>query len=134
MALVPLFLAACAGSSPLDSPPSSSATSSGVRGAATVDVGCPVLEGDSPCPRTPLRARITVHPRGSEHQIAATETDDDGRFEIGLTAGDYDVRGVNLTGQPVPRAMPVQIQVQPGQYTEIDIEFDSGIRGAPAGT
>lgn len=104
---------------------------SGVRGTATVDAGCPVLEGSSPCPRVPIRARILVKLPGRDVRLSAVETADDGRFEIVLAPGSYELQGQNLAGQPVPSAMPVTVTVHPGQFTDAMIEFDSGIRGAP---
>ncbi|MFG1950311.1 hypothetical protein [Micromonospora sp. NPDC048830] len=67
---------------------------------------------------------------GSDHQVAVAEAGEDGRFTLGLAPGGYELRGENTTGRPVPRATPVSVVVQPGRYAEIEIQFDSGIRGA----
>jgi hypothetical protein len=100
-----------------------------VAGAAVVDVGCPVLEGGTSCPETPLPARVVVL-RGAS-RVTAVETDAGGRFRIPLPAGDYELHGENLTGAPVPTAMPVPVTVAPGEFSQVTIRFDSGIRGAP---
>ena len=106
---------------------------SGVRGTVTVDVGCPVLESSSPCPRAPLRARIIVRQPGRATPLTMAETRDDGRFEIRLAPGVYELQGTNLTGQPVPVARPITITIIAGRFTDTAVEFDSGIRGAPPG-
>jgi hypothetical protein len=128
--------AACVQPDSAGAPVSTSSDSgrSGVQGTAVVDIGCAVLENSAPCPRTPLRARILVFEAGSIDRTAAVETGDDGRFWISLTPGEYELRGENVTGQPVPVAMPVTVTVRAGEYGDVTIEFDSGVRGAPAGT
>ncbi|MFI7546538.1 hypothetical protein [Actinoplanes sp. NPDC049599] len=127
-------LAACtpadSGGGPVEG--SAGADRSGVRGIAIVDVGCPVLEGSSPCPQVPLRARIAAGRPGQAGRLVAVETTDDGRFEIVLAPGTYELRGENLAGQPVPSAMPVTVVVHPGQFSDAVVVFDSGIRGAPS--
>ncbi|MFF5074162.1 hypothetical protein ACFY2R_23900 [Micromonospora olivasterospora] len=49
---------------------------------------------------------------------------------IDLEPGGYELRGENATGRPVPQATPVNLVIRPGRYAEIEIRFDSGIRGA----
>jgi hypothetical protein len=112
---------------------SSGGGASGVRGTATVDVGCPVLENASPCPRVPLRARVLVFRVGAGDRVAVVETGDDGRFEIALAPGRYELRGESPTGQPVPVAMPTAVTVPTGAFADVPIRFDSGVRGAPLG-
>ncbi|MEJ3744155.1 carboxypeptidase-like regulatory domain-containing protein [Actinomycetes bacterium KLBMP 9797] len=101
---------------------------------ATVDTGCPVLEaGVSSCPRVPQQAEIAVFAADSGKPITTVRTGEDGRFAIDLPPGSYELRGKNVSGQPFPTAMPVPVVIDPGQYAEISLEFDSGVRGVPAG-
>jgi hypothetical protein len=100
---------------------------------AVVDVGCPVLEGSSPCPEVPLRARIVVRRVGTGERVTAAESGADGRFRIVLAAGRYELLGENLAGAPVPTAMPVPVTVGAGEFVSVTVRFDSGVRGAPAG-
>src|SRR5215218_7443264 len=79
------------------SPP---AGASGVRGSAVVDIGCPVLEGASVCPRVPLPARISAVQSGATQPVAVVQTIADGAFEMGLLPGVYELRGENLSRAP----------------------------------
>lgn len=70
---------------------------------------------------------------GSVERVAAVETGADGQFRIPLAPGDYELRGENLTGAPVPTAMPVPVTVMGGEFAQITVRFDSGVRG-PSGS
>ena len=94
-----------------------------------VDVGCPVLEGTSPCPEVPLQARVTVLRADSAGRVAVVETDTDGRFRVPLPPGRYELRGENLAAAPVPTAMPVSVTVVDGEFARVTVRFDSGVRG-----
>ena len=97
-----------------------------------VDTGCPVLPAGSTCPQTPLPARVVVVGAGSQERVAEVRSGADGQFEVAVPPGRYELRGENLTGAPVPVAMPISVIVSTGRFTEVRIEFDSGVRGAPS--
>jgi len=107
----------------------SSAT--GVRGVTVVDEGCPVLPVESQCPQRPLPARVLVlDHKGVE--VTRANTDRNGQFQIELSPGDYILQGQNLTGAPLPSAMPLDVEVQKGRMQVVTIQFDSGVRGPAA--
>ena len=110
-----------------------SSSRSGVTGSVVVDIGCPVLEGASSCPEVPLRARVVVLRVNSTENVAMVETGTDGRFRILLPPGGYELRGENLTGAPVPAAMPVVATVVANEFTQVTVRFDSGVRGPSGG-
>jgi hypothetical protein len=93
-----------------------------------VDAGCPVLESSSPCPQKPLRARIKVIRMPSQDLVTALDTTEDGRFRVALAPGTYELRGENVNGGPIPRAMPLPVNVAVGVFTEVTVQFDSGVR------
>lgn len=111
----------------------SQASSSGVAGNVVVDVGCPVLEGTSPCPEVPLQARVVALRANSTERVATVETGADGRFRIPLPPGGYELHGENLTDAPVPTAMPVPVTVVDGEFAQVTVRFDSGVRGPSGG-
>jgi hypothetical protein len=103
-----------------------------VKGVAVVDAGCPVLENASACPQIPLRARIIATRVGASQPAARVETDTDGTFRLPLPPGAYQLQGENLTGAPLPTAMPVAVSVRDNEFTHVTVIFDSGVR-APSG-
>src|SRR3954447_7116259 len=104
---------------------SPAASSSGLTGHTVVDVGCPLAGGD-PCPTRPIRARVTITaPDSRAHEVL---TDDRGAFRVPLAPGRYVLQAENLTGAPVPTALPVAVQVPDGRFAAVTIAFDSGVR------
>jgi len=105
---------------------------SGVKGIATVDAGCPVLEDASACPRVPLHARIVAVWAGTTKRAATVETNLDGAFQMTLMPGAYQLEGETLTGAPYPAATPVLVNVRENEFAQVMVVFDSGVR-APGG-
>lgn len=118
-----LCLSACAGSSGATQDPDS-----GVSGVTVVDQGCTVVHPSTPCPSHPVRATVVAVRTGSSGSAGQVESDADGHFRMTLAPGTYVLRAKNLTGAPVPRAMPTQVEVPDGSYVDVTIHFDSGIR------
>jgi hypothetical protein len=104
---------------------------SGVQGELIVDEGAPVVREGSPWPAYPLPGRVEAVRRGLDpatEPVARADSDARGRFRLRLPPGEYVLRARNLTGAPVPTARPVTVRVAAGEFTEITIHFDSGIR------
>jgi hypothetical protein len=71
---------------------------------------------------------VTAVPVGSSDMAGQAESDGEGRFRISLAPGRYVLQARNLTGAPVPTAMPMTVEVRSAGYVEVTIPFDSGIR------
>jgi hypothetical protein len=110
--------------------PAAGPAGSGVQGELIVDQGGPVVREGSPWPAYPLSGRIEAVRMGlaTTGPVARADSDAQGRFRLVLPPGEYVLRARNLTGAPVPTARPVTIRVAAGEFTEITIHFDSGIR------
>lgn len=109
-------------------PAAAGAASSGVRGRAMVDGGCPVQRAEHPCPDKPVAARITVTWAGTGHQVATVLTDAKGRFEMPLSPGRYVVAATNMSGGLLLSTREIEVTVNQGRYSDITVQFDSGIR------
>lgn len=93
-----------------------------------MDGGCPVVSEASPCPDVPLAAKITVLSEDNT-EVATTESDAAGRFQISLPPGEYVLRPTNLESSLLPRAMEVKVTVVSGAFQDVTLQFDSGVRG-----
>ena len=129
MLIIALTLGCESTTTHLPSPEATVASSAtGVKGSTVVDEGCPVLPAESQCPQRPLPARVLIlDQKGVE--VTRTNTDGNGQFQIELPPGDYILQGQNLTGTPLPSAMPLHAKVQKGRMQVVTIQFDSGVRG-----
>ncbi len=74
----------------------------------------------------PLRATFTVF--GPEGRVARFESDDDGRFELPLPAGDYRIVPIEGTPVPFPQRQATEVTVPPDGYATVTIRLDTGMR------
>lgn len=99
---------------------------SGIEGLVTVGPACPgPVRADRACPEAPYQATFTVLD-GAGQVVARFETDAGGHFRVDLPPGVYTLRP-ETTGA-YPRAADQDVTVNAGQFTLLQIKFDSGIR------
>jgi hypothetical protein len=58
--------------------------------------------------------------------VANAQTDGQGYFEVRLAPGHYTLESPESTFLPFLK--PVQVTVRDGQFTEVELRFDSGVR------
>jgi len=103
---------------------------SGIRGLVLLGPTCqseasPGANEPVPC-LTPYAATLVV--LDSEGAVVTRVTSAaDGRFSVDLSPGDYVVAPATGTDS-YPIANPVSVTVVPGQYIDIEINYDTGIR------
>lgn len=112
-----LLLAACS-SQP-------TVTDSGIEGQVFIGPNCPVVQQGQECPDQPYQATLTVNnPNG--RKIVQVQTDAEGRFKILLEPGEY------ILHPESPNVMPYAgeqtFTVQAGKFTQVTVNYDSGIR------
>ncbi len=101
------------------------AAPSGIEGQALIGPTCPVQRQDSPCPDQPYQASIQV--LGADRELVLEfQTDAQGSFRVELEPGTYTL--VPLSPGVLPRAEEQVVQVEAGRFTEVIIQYDSGIR------
>jgi hypothetical protein len=106
-------LVACGGS------PGSS--DSGIRGRALIGPACPV----EPCPVHEALYEGSFVVRKDGATVAIVKTSAKGRFEQQLDPGRYVVESES---GGLPLLKPVQIIVREHEFTDLTLNFDSGIR------
>lgn len=86
---------------------------------------CPVVQVGQECPDLPYQADLTVS-TSSVKRVVQIHTDENGYFKIPLVPGDY------ILHPESPNVMPYAIEqsfiVEAGKFTEISVNYDSGIR------
>lgn len=119
---IALSLAACGEKAPVGG----GAPASGIEGLVSAGPQCPVVVQGSPCPDAPWRGTVRVTtPDGA--LVEEVETDNRGRFHVPLAAGVYQV--VAVTGStPPPTSAPEAVTVSNGDWIEITLTVDTGVR------
>jgi hypothetical protein len=82
------------------------------------------IAGQSPCV-TPYSAVLVVTD-SEDREVARATAAADGTFSIPLPPGEYVI--LPQPGDPFPQASPVDVTVVPGQFAEVQINYDTGIR------
>jgi hypothetical protein len=64
-----------------------------------------------------------------DREVARISSNDEGLFQVPLPPGEYTV-APTPGGDSLPSAPPQAVSVVAGSFTEIEINYDTGIRGA----
>ena len=100
---------------------------SGITGAVLIGPICPVMRVERPRPDQAFAATLLIRDsQGRELCIVASGAD--GRFQVDLPPGSYEVVPVAGSASGLPFAAAQRVAVAPGQYTELTVAYDSGIR------
>ena len=98
---------------------------SGIEGQVLIGPMCPVAQQGPSCPDQPYQATLTVNsPNGGV--MVQFQTDGQGHFRIPLEPGQYTLHPESPNG--IQFAADQVIVVGVGQYTQVIVHFDSGIR------
>lgn len=111
-----------------DTPVISSPTpSSGIEGRVTEGPMCPgpVPVGNNPCPDQPYQATISILDANNT-KIIQIQTDVNGYFKVTLAPGTYILHPE--AGKPFPYASDQSVVVIDGQYIQVTILYDTGMR------
>jgi hypothetical protein len=107
---------------------------SGIDGAALIDRGLPTIYPGEPTSMPLAGAVISIEPAGGGAEVARVTADANGLFTIALPPGQYLLVPQPPTpGSPYPRAGAQTVVVKAGQYAQVTVMYDSGIRYAVAG-
>lgn len=99
---------------------------SGIEGQVLLGPACPgPVSSDKPCPDKPYQANILVQDQNGK-TITQFQTDQNGNFRVSLSPGTYTLHPESPGA--FPRAADQTVAVQPGQFTQVQITYDSGIR------
>lgn len=115
-----LILAAC-------SPVRPTPADTGIEGQVLIGPMCPVAREGVDCPDQPYQATLVIL-RADGREVIRFETDEEGRFRVAIPPGDYILRPEPPQRKPLPYAAEQEFSVQAGQYTQLTINYDSGIR------
>jgi hypothetical protein len=98
---------------------------SGIEGQVMLGPMCPIVQPGQGCPDQPYQATLIITDRNGV-QITQFQTDAQGRFHIPMVPGEYILHPESPNG--LPFAGDQTFVVETGRYTQITVNYDSGIR------
>ena len=98
---------------------------SGIEGQVLLGPMCPVVQSGQECPDQPYEATLTVKTPGGV-QITQFHSDEQGHFRVPLVPGEYILNPESSDG--ISSAGDQSFVVESGRYTQITVNYDSGIR------
>jgi len=103
------------------------AKATGIEGYVTIGPMCPgpVASVGTPCPDQPYQSTLIILDVNN-HQITQVESDTDGFFRVVLEPGTYTIHPEQ--GKIFSTASDLSVKVVEGEYTQVLIQYDSGIR------
>ena len=102
-------------------------TDSGIAGKVLLGPICPVMIEGQECPDQPYQATLTVID-SKGRKVVQFQTDEQGNFRIPLAPGEYVLHPETPPGKPLPFADEQPFTVTPGEFTRLNVLYDSGIR------
>jgi len=99
----------------------------GIEGVMMIGPTCPVERINSPCPDRPYPGEVLVRDQ-SGTEVADVHADRGGHFRLALAAGSYNLVPVSPHPGVPPFGQPQTVTVVSGRYTQVTIQYDSGIR------
>lgn len=101
---------------------------SGITGTVTIGPVQPVAQPGVPDTKA-YSAELKFTPKEGLHlkRPITVTSGQDGAFEVDLEAGDWVIESAGTQGSP-PTLAPMEVVVQPHEYTSVELQYDSGIR------
>ena len=99
----------------------------GIEGQVLIGPVCPVVQLDNPCPDIAYQATLTIL-NSVGREVTRFTSDPEGRFQVPLAPGNYILHPETPPGQPLPVSADQSFKVVEGQFTQLKVNYDSGIR------
>jgi hypothetical protein len=100
-------------------------SNSGIQGQVLIGPICPVLQAETDCSNRPYQASIAILNQNNQ-VVTRFQTDVGGHFQVTLEPGTYTLRPEST--QQLPFAKEKTVTVNNGQFTPVEITYDTGIR------
>ena len=116
-------------SNPQGEPHPKKLTKSGLKGKVFIGPTCAVVTEEADCEDKPFQANISILNPDDHSSVKSFQTDSQGHFQVDLAPGKYVVHPESV-GE-ITFAPDQTVQVNPGEYTYVEVHYDTGVRIPP---
>jgi hypothetical protein len=111
-------------------PPPEASDEAGIAGVVMVGPQCPAVNADSSadCADKPLAATVVVRRTSCGCEYTRFTSAADGTFRVVLLPGSYRLDPLPAGDVGLPAAPSQSVEVVAGQFVDITIRYDTGIR------
>lgn len=105
-------------------------SNSGIVGKVLLGPISPVVREGDKMPNEKLYPHATILVKDSEGRKTITQftSDENGEFKINLSPGVYKLEPQTPKGSALPIGSSQTVEIKPGGFTNVTINYDSGIR------
>jgi hypothetical protein len=101
---------------------------SGIEGLVTLKPVCPEAQDVDPCENEPYETTLVIKEMERGDVVTTVQTAADGTFRVALPPGKYIVEPQEPESFVAPFADPQSVIVREGEFSAIEVVYDSGIR------
>ncbi len=101
---------------------------SGIEGRVSIGPTSPLVGVGTPSASEAYEAIVVIKDAVTGKEIAQVQSGPDGRFRVALEPGEYLLEPQSPNPGAPPFAEPQTVEVEAGQFTDVEIYYDSGIR------
>lgn len=98
---------------------------SGIEGNIVLGPTCPLERPGQNCTK-PYMATVIIETYNQSKEVSRFTSDINGNFKVNLSSGAYYLKPIS-TGY-YPRGMPQEVKVSDNSFTNVTINYDTGIR------
>ncbi|HCJ52252.1 MAG: hypothetical protein A2898_03320 [Candidatus Kerfeldbacteria bacterium RIFCSPLOWO2_01_FULL_48_11] len=107
--------------------PGEDSSQSGIRGIVLSGPQCPVVQEGEECPDVPYATTLVVTTPDGAEVVDTFTSDAAGIFSVGVEPGTYAIRSA-AAANVLPYCSLDEVTVIRGEYTEVTVPCDTGIR------
>jgi len=80
------------------------------------------------CQDQPYAATLSIQTPDGTQEVTQVTTDPQGQFSVQLDPGTFHIVPLTPSGSILPRGIPQDVTLAPGETLNITVQYDSGIR------
>ena len=108
--------------------PTTVPSDAGIEGLVRIGPVSPIIGEGTPSTEMPFEATIIIKESETGREMATVRAGLDGKFRATLSPGQYVLEPQSPNPGAPPYAEPLTVTLKPGQFSYVEILYESGMR------